>query len=153
MSEPLKCASHAWPAVAASMSPADKAMAAPGVPCRSLVRSNTAGSKLAARHAHQHARGRSGAGKDAGDHADERAEVDGGSKRGDPRLVGKVMHGAGGLAQLRGFAAKAQHFRVRAQHEENPGQDCALQHGARNRAQRVARLASQAWLRFRSRRS
>ncbi len=95
------------------------------------------------RHAHQHPRRRCGAGQHAGEHADERAEVDGHAERRNAGLGGQQVQGAGGVAERAGFAAKTQHLRVRAKHEEDAGEERALQHGAGNGAQRIARFAAQ----------
>ena len=65
------------------------------------------------------------------------------AKRRYARLGRQQMQRAGGFTQLRRLAAKAQHLAVGAQHEEHSGQNRALQHCARNRLQRFARLSAQ----------
>src|ERR1019366_8722501 len=47
------------------------------------------------------------------------------------------------IAQLARFATKSQYLRVRAKHKENSGKDCALNNGARNSAQWIARFAAE----------
>ncbi len=68
----------------------------------------------------------------------------------DAGLAGHKMQWACGFAELAGFAAETQHLRVRAEHEEDAGQDGALNHCARNGAQRARVLRRQAWWRFQS---
>ncbi len=94
-------------------------------------------------HAHQHARRRGGAGQNAGKHADQCAEVNGHAERSDAGSLSQVVQRACGFAQLSRFAAKTKHFRVRAQHEKNASENRALQHGARNGVERIARFATQ----------
>ena len=101
------------------------------------------GQKSVVRHAQQHARGGSGAGEYARKHADECTAVDGDPERRNPSLRGEKVQGAGGIAERRGCAAEADHLRVGAEHEEDAGEQRALQHGAGNRLERLARLATQ----------
>ena len=96
-----------------------------------------------ASHPQQYARRSSDAGKHTGDHADKRAEVNGRAERRDACPGGKQVQRARGVAEFAGFAAETKDLRVRAQYEEDAGEDGALNHSARNGAQWIARFAAE----------
>ena len=126
------------------MSPTDNAIAGPGVPCFLLVRSNTA--RQQSLPCAMRSSTRAAAVVQASTQATmlmsapkSMATPSGAT----PALAGEQVQRAGGFAELARFAAEPQHLGVRTQHEENAGEDGALQHGARNGVQRIARFAAQ----------
>ena len=95
------------------------------------------------RHAHQHPCRGGGAGQHAGKHADQRAEVDGHAQRRDAGLGCKLVKGTGRIAEGTRVPAKTQDLRIGAEHEEDAGQQRALQYGTGNGLERLARFAAQ----------
>ena len=77
-------------------------------------------------------------------------QVDGHAERRNAGLCGKQMQRAGRIAERRGFAAEADHLRVGAEHEEDTGEQRALQHRAGNGLERLAGLAAQGGRAFKS---
>ena len=95
------------------------------------------------RHPQEHAgRGRD-AGQRAGKHAHQRADVDQYPQHRNAAYSGEHVHLIWSGAQILTHDVEAQHFRVRTHREESSRQNRTLNHRARNRLQRIARLGAQ----------
>lgn len=83
-----------------------------------------------ARHFHQHARRSSGACQHACEHGYCRAEVNADTEEWNTNPCRELVERTRSLTQHGCDTAKANHFGVRAQHEEHSTLNCGLKYGA-----------------------